>query len=214
MFTKHKPWRLCLGLSLGLLGSCSATDEPPSGGRIESPAKVNSPLPSSPLSPHPSPATSSSQALHPGPPYPRGQADQWPAAPFPKPSGHTGPWPPRPSEWWGLPFTPMEKIIADICPAQVWSQYVPDADCAKDSECGDGFCDRGHCNMIWTCGFRAGQRCEEHKQCHGLCIEGRCRSCISNEECREKIGDTATICGPPTRPPSHRMCGRTPPRIH
>ena len=203
------------GIGVAMIASCSASDEAPFGGRVESPAKVASsasskPSPSSTPTAHPS-----LLAVHPGPPYPTGKSDRWPAPPYPKPADYTGPWPPHPSEWWGLPLTPLEKIMADTCPEQVWSQYVPDIDCTKDSECGDGFCDRGHCNAIRTCALRVGQRCVDDKQCDGVCIDGRCRSCISDEECQKRHdGNMGMMCNPPTRPPSHRMCGSNVYRVH
>lgn len=204
------------GISAALLASCSASDEAPLGSRVESPANIASSTSSQPSPSNPPSASSSTLTVHPGPPYPTGTPDLGPGPPYRKPKDYTGPWPPPPSEWWGLPLTPMEKIIADTCPSQVWSRYVPDIDCTKDSECGDGFCDRGHCNALWTCRRRAGLPCTLDEHCpEMLCIDGRCRSCISDEECQKKYeGNRAFICGPPSGPPSHRMCGMTPPRIH
>lgn len=201
-------WGVLWGVGIALLGSCSASDEAPFGGRIESPSRINPPTPSTSSPAQPPPAILSSQAVHPGPPYPTGKPDRWPVPPFRKPSGHTGPWPPHPSEWWGLPLTPMEKIIADTCPSQPWSQHFPDIDCTKDSECGDGFCDRGHCNAIWTCWWRVGLPCERNEHCpETLCIDGRCRSCISDAECEEREGRKGFICNIPAPPPHIRFCG-------
>jgi hypothetical protein len=106
-------------------------------------------------------------------------------------------------------FTPLDQAIADDCrpfrpPAwstRVWSQQVPDRDCTTDVECGDGFCDRGHCAAIKTCQDRYGQRCINHRPiprhfadrspklqvCPGICLEGRCRSCQSDAECIEEF---------------------------
>jgi hypothetical protein len=62
------------------------------------------------------------------------------------------------------------------------SQHVPDRACSEESECGDGFCDRGRCAPIWE--DRYGQRCTMTCQCLPfLCIEGRCSSCLSHADC-------------------------------
>lgn len=200
-----------------VFASCSATDEPPSGGRIESPTKAHSPGSSQPSPLGPPSVHSSTQAIHPPSSDSGGKEDAWPNPPFAKPRDYAYPWPPHPSEWQRLKLSPQEEIAAGFCPPQVWSQNVPDIDCTKHNECGDGFCDRGHCNAIWICEFRAGLRCEVNEHClHLLCIEGRCQSCMSDDECRKKYGteDTNVVCGLPTRPPNHRMCGRLAPRIH
>lgn len=209
--------QLLMGLLLALLGvafaSCSAADEAPYGGRAPilnpSPSTINPPPPSTS-----SPATSSSAGAlpiaHPGPPYPVGtEPCPWP--PYPKPADYVGEWPPPPSEWWGLKLSPLEKIIANTCPTQVWSRHVPDQDCSNHSECGDGFCDRGHCNVIWTGKLRAGMPCEVHKHCKGfgdsLCIEGRCSSCLSDEECENAFPNTGYVCDRPGPWPRTRTCG-------
>jgi hypothetical protein len=210
MKTPTKPIRYPLLLlsagGLALLLACSAVDEPSSAGRIESPAKV-SPM-ASWLIPSSSPSASNSSPMdvHPGPPYPRGK-DVHPAPPFRKPSDFVGVWPPPPSQWWGLKLTPLERLIADTCPEQPWSQNVPDIDCTNDDECGDGFCDRGYCERIWTCAWGVGQRCDADKQCGGLCIEGRCRSCISNAECETKLSPEPAVCNHPYKRGPDRFCG-------
>jgi hypothetical protein len=117
----------------------------------------------------------------------------------------------------GLPtpeaFSPLDKAIADFCRTspshsetwpQAWSQNVPDRDCANDGECGDGFCDRGHCASIWSCDERYGQRCIDGRTapgrypdldwCRGLCLAGRCRSCESDAECMKSIGRPEAQC--------------------
>jgi len=106
-------------------------------------------------------------------------------------------------EEFGLELSPVEKEIADTCSRRPWSKNVPDRDCTKDSQCGDGFCDRGHCAPVITCGQNLGFRCEAETHCHDhLCIEGRCRSCVSDEECQRKFANPYRVCEPlsPRRP--------------
>ncbi|MCK6590454.1 MAG: hypothetical protein L6Q76_23060, partial [Polyangiaceae bacterium] len=50
---------------------------------------------------------------------------------------------------WGFKLNPADKAIMDDCPARAWSKNVPKSRCTKDSECGDGFCDRDHCAPLW-----------------------------------------------------------------
>lgn len=69
------------------------------------------------------------------------------------------------------------------------SQHVPDRACSKESECGDGFCDRGRCAPIWEEIY--GQRCTMACQCQPfLCIEGRCSSCLRHTDC----GGYGNVC--------------------
>jgi hypothetical protein len=70
------------------------------------------------------------------------------------------------------------------------SQHVVDGSCREDSECGDGFCDRGLCAPIWE--ERYGQRCTANCQCDSfVCLDGRCRSCMHHAECVDKGGACA-----------------------
>jgi hypothetical protein len=124
-------------------------------------------------------------------------------------------------------FTPLDQAIADDCErpkdmpgrhGRPWSQNVPDRDCTSDGECGDGYCDRGHCAAIWTCHERYGQRCIhgrpvpshvvelpfEAERCAGICLEGRCRSCQSDAECME---DFRTLVPDATLSVRGFMCG-------
>src|SRR5689334_5064863 len=48
------------------------------------------------------------------------------------------------------------RYLGDL-PPRALSQRVPDRACSDDSECGDGFCDRGRCAPIWEDWY--GQRC-------------------------------------------------------
>jgi hypothetical protein len=98
------------------------------------------------------------------------------------------------------PLSPLDWAIRDDCPPRAWSKNVPDRACTEDSECGDGYCDRNHCAAIWTCSEHYGQRCygprsERSGLCDGPCIEGRCRSCLSDDECVTALGGRA-VCGP------------------
>lgn len=71
--------------------------------------------------------------------------------------------------------------LGDPRPAAL-SQHVPDRVCSEESECGDGFCDRGRCAPIWNDWY--GLQCTTHCQCGPfLCLEGRCRSCLHHTEC-------------------------------
>jgi hypothetical protein len=83
----------------------------------------------------------------------------------------------------------LDVTIAEAFPARPWSKNVPDRACAKDEECGDGFCDRDRCAPIWTYTGRYGQRCDASDPCGGqFCLEGRCRSCVSDAECVKETG--------------------------
>jgi hypothetical protein len=119
-------------------------------------------------------------------------------------------------------FSPLDIAIASDCfpiytlhRSRPWSRNVPERDCSEDSECGDGHCDRGRCRAIWTCDDRYGQRCIddqtapsarfEERFCRGICIDGRCRSCVSDQECIDKPG-SFDLCGIHERD-GHRGCG-------
>ena len=58
----------------------------------------------------------------------------------------------------GLTLSPLAKAMMDDCPARAWSKTVPKRRCAKDDQCGDGFCDRGRCAPFWTCTEDYGRR--------------------------------------------------------
>jgi hypothetical protein len=104
------------------------------------------------------------------------------------------------------------KTVEDRFPRQPISKNVPDRECAKDEECGDGFCDRGYCAVIWRDSGHYGQRCSKSSQCDGICLEGRCRSCLFHAECVAKFnGWRAALCGGGERPMEHG-CGFLMPR--
>lgn len=105
------------------------------------------------------------------------------AAPVPSPSASSSsPTNEPPAESY---MTPLDKAIREDHPSRPWSKNVPQRQCTKDEECGDGFCDRGRCAAIWTWSSSYGQRCKEARHCSivYLCIDGRCRSCVSDAEC-------------------------------
>jgi hypothetical protein len=117
----------------------------------------------------------------------------------------------RPSASIG-PLSPLDWVIRDDCPPRPWSKNVPDRPCTEDSECGDGFCDRDRCASIWTCGERYGQRCygprsERSGLCNGLCIEGRCRTCLSDDECVKELGSGGAACNRHPDMSGGRKCG-------
>jgi hypothetical protein len=174
---------LCLAAGVSLPGavSCGLTDEAPLGKRIEHPDPRSPSLLSSP--------------------------DETPKQD------------PPPEET----FSPLDKAIAADCSqvpgtrrARPWSQNVPERDCTDDSECGDGYCDRGRCGAIWTCSERYGQRCINGEfspnpgfnipWCPGICVEGRCRSCVSHEECIHELRKSHAMCGAHARD-GRRSCG-------
>lgn len=180
-------------LALACLAACSSSEEAPRGSRVEHPVKPGpKPKPSPVVSPLPTifvqPSTS--------------------APPMPTPSAHR----PTPSEIYEehtkTALSPIEKAIMDDCPPRAWSKNVPKRACTKDEQCGDGFCDRGQCAAIWTCHTSYGQRCVSDDWCsHYLCLEGRCRSCISTAECKDEPDNQDPQCVlDPWYVPSGRLC--------
>lgn len=98
-----------------------------------------------------------------------------------------------PQDVQAWPCGARPEHIAGAPPPHALSQHVKDRACSEDSECGDGFCDRGHCAPIWEEEY--GQRCTMTCQCGSfLCIEGRCRSCLHHKECVEN-GNTCAAYG-------------------
>jgi len=125
----------------------------------------------------------------------------------PPPSSAQGP---SPSSSVG-PLSPLDWAILDDCPPRPLSKNVPERACTDDSECGDGFCDRDHCAAIWTCRQRYGQRCygsrrEKSGWCYGLCLDGRCRTCLSDDECVKKLENAYATCNPQPERDGGRVC--------
>jgi hypothetical protein len=179
---KHLVVWLATGASLAGTASCGATDEALSGRRAEHPE------PRAPM-----PVSSAGGAEDVRQPY-------------------------------GELFWPLDQVIVEDCPVvsgigtfRPRSQNVPDRDCANDSECGDGFCDRGHCAAIEGCGQWYGQSCVNDdsapnsrigsRGCYGICLDGRCRSCVSDEECIKDRGHPDARCGPDRQRNGERACG-------
>jgi len=125
---------------------------------------------------------------------------------------------PTPSSSMG-PLSPLDWAIRNDFPPRPWSRNVPNRACTKDSECGDGFCDRDHCAAIWTSWEHSGQRCygprsEPSGLCHRPCLDGRCRSCLSDAECVKALGSAHAVCDPhPDRSGGH-TCGIPGPKLH
>lgn len=188
--------RLCsksrLPLSIILLGhgfACSSGDEAPLGARIGHPPQ---PLPAlSMLAPAPAVSMASSPS-----------AD----------AVHSSAQPQTLSEiyeqYTGMELSPRDKAILDDCPDRAWSNHVPKGKCSADDQCGDGFCDRGHCASFWTCRSIFGRPCKSDKHCGEsyLCIEGRCRSCSSNAECKDEPDNQNPTCDPERSIPGARSC--------
>jgi hypothetical protein len=102
----------------------------------------------------------------------------------------------------------IDKAIAEDYPPRPWSKNVPTRSCTNDGECGDGFCDRGRCAAIWTERASYGQRCERNESCGTMpCIDGRCRSCISDAECTWDPELQDPECTPNPFVPGYHVCG-------
>jgi len=177
-------WRiLFIGLTAwsGVAGmvSCVSTDDAPVGGRVEHPDPgAKTPPPAAPAQAAPG------SLAHPRSPSGAGET----------PSGVT--------------LSSNDKVLRNDYPARPWSKNVPERNCTKDDECGDGLCDRGRCAAIWTWNLSLGQRCESDWWCGVyLCIDGRCRSCVSDEECtRTESWQSDPKCESSNNIPNTREC--------
>lgn len=110
----------------------------------------------------------------------------------------------QPSETY---LSPLDKAIAQDRTSRPWSKNVPVRTCTKDDECGDGFCDRGRCAAIWTGYASHGQRCRNNDDCLVyLCLEGRCRSCVSDAECVDEPDNQDPECKASSSIPEARGC--------
>jgi hypothetical protein len=202
----------CVGIAC--LASCSTANEPfraqaqpdrraatpqPSGHVDSPPPLLGDRSVANPQSSTPAPTPSAAQTLCPCPPDPPGSAPPTPPDPTPAPSSSA-------ERVWctcpGIPQPPRPRPL---------STNVPDRACRKDRECGKGFCDRGRCAPLWIGYPEYGQTCEASAPadaCRGfLCLEGRCRSCVSDAECpKQALGDTCDRFGVPEFP--GRNCGQ------
>ena len=165
-------------IGLACAASCSPSDEARRGGRVEHPVDPGPPAPPPPTYLAPS---SASAPVTPTPSV---------ARPLSRSESY--------EQRSGRKLSPLDKAILDDCPERAWSQNVPKRRCTNDGQCGDGFCDRGRCAAIWSCGADYGERCEKQDHC-GVrpCIDGRCRSCTSEAECdwkRDRIGESNVKC--------------------
>jgi hypothetical protein len=170
---------LAAWVALAGLASCVSSDDAPAGARVEHPDR-------GPKAP---------------PPPASAQATSEPSVRPPSPSDVGEP----PS---GFTLSPIDEAIRKDKPSRPWSKNVPKRSCTKDDECGDGFCDRGRCAAIWTYHEQYGQRCEWDRWCGGyLCIDGRCQSCVSDEECaRTESWQSDPKCESVDKIPNAREC--------
>jgi hypothetical protein len=181
-------------IGLGSAASCSSNDQVTGRGRVEHPVEPGSAIESGPTTATPAPTVHASA--------------QASAAEMPAPSVDR-----RPSrsdyyeKHWGIKFSPLDKAILDDCPERIWSRNVPNRRCTKDDECGDGFCDRDRCAPLWTCDARYSIRCEKNDHCVTRpCIDGRCRSCVSDAECAWVHDAQDPICIADSSVPGSRYC--------
>src|SRR4051812_24209920 len=88
--------------------------------------------------------------------------------------------------------------------------------CVHDADCRSGLCNRGRCGMVTG---RYGNQCDpptrdappieklpEHLCGSLLCMEGRCRSCRSDEECQAYFGMGTCTPVPSADQPGYAEC--------
>jgi hypothetical protein len=174
---------LAVWVALASLTSCVSSDDAPAGARVEHP-DPGAKAPPPPTAPTPANSESSAHT---------------------RPSSDVN----EPPSGFALSPTDIDKALREDKPSRPWSKNVPERRCTKDDECGDGFCDRGRCAAIWTYSERYGQRCEDDGRCGSsyLCIDGRCRSCVSDEECtRTESWQSDPKCESVDKIPNAREC--------
>lgn len=187
----------CLGflfvLACAWAISCSSSDEAPGGGHIAHPIEpyVNAGAVA---------ASASRQKIDtPGPPSPAASASSM-QAPLSESEDF--------EQRTGMKLSPRDKSIMDDCPERAWSQKVPKRACTKETECGDGFCDRGRCAPLWSCRQTYSRPCEQDAHCGPsyFCLEGRCQSCISDAECKWDMNNQNPRCTTTPWVPGARGC--------
>jgi len=179
--------RLAVPVGLAGLISCSS-NEAPGGERVE---------PSAPSPPAP-PASS-----YPAPPSAEPQVE-------PTPSEHPSSLSNVEEPSSGNTRSPGDKAIPEGGPSRPGAKKVPNHGCTNDGQCGgDEFCDRGRCAAIQSARLSYGQRCDrnDNRQCGNLpCIDGRCRSCVSDKECEWAHHIQGPKCKPDVSVPGGREC--------
>jgi hypothetical protein len=187
--------------SLSGAASCSSNDQVPGGARVQHRAEPGPNVELSPTKASPPPTSvappPASAAATPAPSEdrPRSRSEMY-------------------EQKTGLKLSPRDKVILDDCPDRAWSKNVPQRRCTKDDECGDGFCDRDHCAPFWTCSAWYGMRCDSDDYCGlRLCVDGRCRSCISDKECVSTRDNQDPTCTDDPWVPGSRSCSGVAPSI-
>lgn len=182
-------------VSLGVAASCSSDDQATLGGRAENPVEPSPKVTNEAAKVRPPPSVVPSQAS--------AVVTSAPSKERPLSESETF------EQRTGMKLSPVEKAIMDDCPSRVWSKSVPKRGCTKDSECGDGFCDRGRCAAIWTCiTTDYGRRCDKNDECSvHPCIGGRCRSCVAIAECKNMGWDYDLVCNSDPDVSGARRCG-------
>jgi len=184
-------------IGLGVVASCSPSDQVSVGRRVEHPVEQGPKAP-----PPPPPSVAPSTAPAPSLLRPQASATEAQAHPVDRGLSLSEEFEKR----WGITLSPRDKAAMDDCPERAWSKNVPQRRCTNDDECGDGFCDRNHCAPLWSCRQEYSRRCEQDADCaRRPCIDGRCRSCVSDAECaRVDIQDGE--CTPDPGIPGAREC--------
>ena len=150
---------ISVGLGIGSMISCASTEDGRRG-PVENAPRRQREVPASSGAEIPSSATPTAAA----------SASKKPSA--------------GPQDALALPCDAHHLPAVGDPPPHALSQHVPDRACSEESECGDGFCDRGRCAPIWNDWY--GLQCTMNCQCGPfLCSEGRCRSCLHHTECVE-----------------------------
>ena len=203
---------LTVSVGLGVVASCLSGEQAPGAKRVGYPGE-SSPEAPPPLS---SPAPFRASAAQPKVPSSSRMPSLASAAETPVPEQVDRQ--PSISEEFekrrGIKLSPLDKAIADDCPKRAWSKNVPKHRCTKDGECGDGFCDRGRCAPFWTCNAGPGQPCVTNDHCDDRpCIDGRCRSCISDAECTWVQDMQDPKCTPDLWVPGFHVCDGLVPSI-